>query len=178
MGGGELVQPLLAAGGEPDAGEPTVAVVVLPFHQPGRLGPVDELGSAVRAEHQVAGQVTDGGAVRPGVALDGEQQLMLGRSKPGRPGLRLGPVQETAQPGPEGEQVLVVLAGQLVPPARRPGGGIRMGGRASRDPGGIAAGSGLVPAGGPAGGNGAALGSGFSGLHATSRDRGRRGLPR
>jgi hypothetical protein len=123
VSGGELVQPFLAVSGEPDAGKAAVAMVVVPFYQPGCLGPGDQLGCAVRAEQQVAGQFADGRAVLPAVALDGEQQLVLGWGQAGRSCLGLGPVQEAAQPGPEGEQVLVVLAGQLAHPlAGRVGG--------------------------------------------------------
>ena len=82
MGGGQLVQPVLAVGGEADAGEAAVAAVAPPFDQPAGFGAVDQLDRAVRPQQQVAGQVADGRAGLPAVALDGQQQLMLGRVRP------------------------------------------------------------------------------------------------
>jgi hypothetical protein len=46
VGGGQLFQPFLAVGGEPDPGEARVAAVAPPFRQPARLGPVDQLDRA------------------------------------------------------------------------------------------------------------------------------------
>ena len=49
------------------------------------------------------------------------KQLVLGRGQADLPGLRLRPAQEAAQPDAEGEQVLVVLAGQPIHVRHRPG---------------------------------------------------------
>ncbi len=119
--GGQPVQPAGAVRGEPDPGDPAVAVVAPPLDQPGRFGPVDQLDRAVRPEQQVFGQVADGGRVGAGMALDGQQQLVLRRGEADLPGPRLRPAQEAAQPGAEGEQVLVILAGQPIHVRHRPG---------------------------------------------------------
>ena len=86
----------MAVGGEPDPGQSPVVMVDPPLGQPGFLGPADQLGGAVRFHVQVVGQVADGGIVVAGVALDGQQQLVLGRGQAEAACGGLGEVQEAA----------------------------------------------------------------------------------
>ncbi len=51
--------------GQAQADDPAVARVLLPLHQPGLLGPVDQPHGAVVAQQQVAGDVADGGPGSP-----------------------------------------------------------------------------------------------------------------
>lgn len=113
VGGGQAVQAFLAIGGEPDAGKAPVVVVAPSLHQLGRLGAVNQLDGAVMTQQQIAGEIPDGRALRSWVALDRQQQLVLGRCQADLARLGLAPVQEPAQAGPECQQVLVVVLGQL-----------------------------------------------------------------
>jgi hypothetical protein len=56
-----------------------VVAVVLPAHQSGSFGAVDETDRAVVTEEQVFGDVTDRRAARVGVAPDRQQELVLDR---------------------------------------------------------------------------------------------------
>ena len=113
MRGRELVQPGLAVSGQPDPRHPAVLGVAAAFDQPGRCRPVHQFDRAVVTQQQVTGEITDGGLLAAGVALDRDQQLMLGGGETNRAGLGLAPVQEAAQAGAERQQVLEVAAGQL-----------------------------------------------------------------
>lgn len=111
--GGQAVQAFLAIGCEPDAGETPVVVITPSLYQLCRLGAVHQLDGAVMTQQQIAGEIPDGRALRCWMALDRQQQLVLGRCQAYLTRLSLAPVQEPAQAGPEGQQVLVVLLGQL-----------------------------------------------------------------
>jgi len=170
VGCGQLAEPILAVGGEPDAGDAAVAAVAPALHQPGGLGAINQFDRAVRPEQQVGGQVADGGAIPAAVALDGQQQLMLGRGQAGRARPSLGPVLKAAQARPEREQVLIVLAGELAQPVTAHGGlrsegipGVRCG--QHKRAAGIRADGGAPGGwpGGPAGRNGAARREGSAG---------------
>ena len=113
MRGREPAQPPSAVGGQPDSRHPAVLGVAPALHQPCRRRPVHQLDRAVMTQQQVTGEITDGGMLPTGVALDRYQQLMLGRSETNRTGLRLAPVQEAAQAGAEGQQVLEIALGQF-----------------------------------------------------------------
>jgi hypothetical protein len=59
-------------------------------------------------EEKVVGELADRGWPVPGVAPDGKEKLVLGGCETGGAGLLLAPVQETAQTGPDLEEVAVV----------------------------------------------------------------------
>ena len=75
-------------------------------------------------QQQVVGQVADGRSVRAVMPFNGDQELVLGRSEPGRARLLLAPVLETTQAHPEGQHVLEILGSwlrQVHPPELIPG---------------------------------------------------------
>jgi len=109
---GQLLQYALALAGQADAHHAAVVSVRRPRHQPGVLGPVDELDRAVRPQQQVPGQITHGGRQVSPVSFDGYQQLMLNMGQALSLGLVFAPPLEAAQGNPELQEPLEVLLGQ------------------------------------------------------------------
>ena len=93
---GERVELGHSSFSERDADSTVVGRVGVADDQPGYRGAVDQPDGAVVAQHQVVGDLADGGAGGIGVAADREQQLMLRGREPGRLGLLLAPAQEAA----------------------------------------------------------------------------------
>jgi len=108
---GEPAQAFLAVAGEADADHPAVAFVAPAPDEARGFGAVDELHGAVVAEQQIARQITDRRRLLAGMALDGEQQLMLRGRETCLASPLLAPVEEFPQAGAEGQQVLVVRGG-------------------------------------------------------------------
>ena len=80
--------------------------------EPEPLCPLGQLDRTVVAEQEVTGDVADGRAAGISVATDGQQQLMMAGGQPSGVGPLLAPMQEPAQPRPEGQEALVVLVPQ------------------------------------------------------------------
>jgi hypothetical protein len=91
-----------------DADDTLIVAIGTAFDEAARDGAVDEPDCAVVLQQQCIGDVADGGFLRPGVASDREQQLVLGRCQTDGVGLRLAPVEELAQSGTELQQALIV----------------------------------------------------------------------
>jgi hypothetical protein len=104
----EPVEKATAGGREGEADHAAVVRVDEALHEAGDLGPIDQLDGAVVAQEEVVGDVADGGRVGPGMAADGEQQLVLLGGEPDGGRLLTTPVQELAQCRAEGEQPLVI----------------------------------------------------------------------
>lgn len=112
----ELRERLEAAGsvvGEREAHGSAAVGVGIPFDQAGVLRAVDESDRAVVSQQEVAGDISDGGTGWIWVALDGEQELVLGGGQVLRACLLRAPAQEASQAGPELEQALVVGIGEM-----------------------------------------------------------------
>jgi hypothetical protein len=105
---GQALEHARAARSEAEADDTAVVGIVRAPHQPCLLRTVDELHRAVMAQQQRVRDVADRGSPIAMVAADGEEQLVLRRRDAGGDSLRLAPVQELAQRGPELEQTLVV----------------------------------------------------------------------
>jgi hypothetical protein len=65
-----------------------------PHHEPGALGPVDELDGRVVAQLQRLGEVADDRPAGAGKSSDGQEQLVLRGGGPGLAGGLLGEVEE------------------------------------------------------------------------------------
>jgi hypothetical protein len=107
---GQALQDLVPRTRQADPDDPPVVGVWLAVDQAGGLSTVDEFHRAVRAQQHVLGQVADGGGLRSGMPLDGDQELMLNMSEAGLTGLVLAPALELAQRDTELEQLLEVRA--------------------------------------------------------------------
>ena len=109
-----LGQPLdyaVTGFGQSDANHTAVVAVRYPLDQPGRLSPVDELHSAMRAQQQVAGEVAHSRRLLFRVSLYRHQQLVLYMGKGRRFSLVLAPALEFAQSDPEFQQSLEIPPG-------------------------------------------------------------------
>ena len=105
---GQTLEYARPASREPQTHDPAVVGVVDAADQARFLGAVDELHRAVVAQQQRVRKITHSRAAIAEVAAHGEQQLVLRGRDPGPDGLRLAPVQELAQRGPEFQEALVV----------------------------------------------------------------------
>ncbi len=103
---------LLARRGELQADDPMVVRVAYPLDQLGRHRPVHQPDGAVVAQQEVVGDLTDGRAAAVRVPPDGEQELLLRRRQSRRLSLLLAPAHKAPQPGPQGQQILVVGVSQ------------------------------------------------------------------
>jgi hypothetical protein len=111
MGGAEPGQEPGATRREVEADDARVVGVVPAGDEAGGDAAVDQPNHAVVLEHQMVGNVADGG--RPaGVAADGEQQLMLRRRKADAVGLFGAPIQELPHGVTERQQAGVVAVGE------------------------------------------------------------------
>jgi hypothetical protein len=108
----ELLQDLLAVGGQADPHHPAVVGVRDPLHQSGGLGPVHQFHRTVRAQQQVAGQVPDRRGLAARGSLNRHQQLVLDVGQPGRLGLVLAPALKAPQCDPEFQQPLEISLGK------------------------------------------------------------------
>ena len=111
----ELGQPLQALAprrGQLQVHDPVVLRVAHPLHEPRRFGPIHQAHRAVMAQEEVVRYLPDRGAALVAVPADGEQQLVLCRRQAGGLGLLLAPPHEASQPGPQRQQVLVVVVPQ------------------------------------------------------------------
>jgi hypothetical protein len=109
----ELAETPTPEGGEGQVDDSLVAPVRMAPDQPGSFRAVDELDRAVVPEQEGVGHLPDGRAVPPWVPPHGEQQLVLCRGEADGDRLRLAPVQEAAEAGPELEQTCVVGIGKI-----------------------------------------------------------------
>jgi hypothetical protein len=75
--------------------------------QSGGVCPVDQPHCAVVAQEEIRGDFPDRRTSRIGVALDGEEQLVLRRGEPCRSSLLGTPPLETPQPRAESKQLAV-----------------------------------------------------------------------
>lgn len=110
---GQRVEDPPASWGQDDAHEAVVRGVAAAGDDAPRLGPIDELDGAVMTKQEVGGELADGRVIRPGMAPDGEQQLVLRGGQPGGLGPLGAPPQETAQVGADLEEPAVVLVAGL-----------------------------------------------------------------
>ena len=108
---GQLLQDAVALASQADPDDAAVVPVRRPFHQPGRLGPVNKLDRAVRPQEQVASEIAHRGRQVPAVSLDRDKQLMLNMGQALGLSLVLTPALEAAQGDPEFQQPLEVLLG-------------------------------------------------------------------
>lgn len=108
----EAGQGLLALGSEDQPGDAGVVGIRSSFHQAGLLDPVDQLARAVVSQEQIVGDFTDSGSAGVLMSAHGQEQLVLRRSQPGLSGLGFAPPHETAQPGAQGQQALIVGVSQ------------------------------------------------------------------
>jgi hypothetical protein len=110
VGGGELIQDLLAPGGQPDPDEPPVAGIGAAPHETGYLSPIDQFDRAVMPQQQVIREIPHGRRLVAGMTLDRYEQLMLDMGQPGFASLIFTPALEPAQAAAERQQVLEVSA--------------------------------------------------------------------
>lgn len=112
MGLRQAGQGLLTLGSEDQPGDAGVVGIRSSFHQTGLLDPVDQLACAVVSQEEVVGDLADSGSAWVLMPAHGQEQLVLGRPQPGLSGLGFAPPNETAQPGAQGQQALIVGVGQ------------------------------------------------------------------
>jgi hypothetical protein len=107
--GGQLLQPLAAAAGQPQVHAPAVVPVRLAVEQAQRHQAVDQPHRAVMPDGELRGQFADRRppAGRPGA--DGQQRLVLLRAQAERPRGRLAEGQELPQRGAEAGQGRVLV---------------------------------------------------------------------
>ena len=85
-----------------------VRVIADPANQPCRFRPIDQADRAVMALEKVTGDITHRRTAGIGVALDRQEELVLGRCQADGGGLLLAPPEKSPHPGAEFEQQLVV----------------------------------------------------------------------
>lgn len=110
--GRKPLQPAFAVRRQHDAHDTTVRVGLRPGDEAARLGPVDELDRAVRAEQQIVGDLAHGRPTPIIVTLDRQHQLVLGGAEADLTRLPLAPLLEATEIRTKGEQARKLAAGK------------------------------------------------------------------
>ncbi len=110
---GERREAFTAQSGQGQPHSAWTFVIGAALGEAGGDGAVGELDRAVRAQHEIIGDLSDRRAAPVAVTSNGQQELMLSRGESRRPCLSLAPVQEAPQTRAKFEQLLVGQVGGL-----------------------------------------------------------------